>query len=165
MARKHYVEFYSPGTFFHESSRREIESWSIAAACQMAVSIKERYDAKPYGFRFITMIVAEPVPDGEGGMLKVEPKEVAKSPLHYLGGTVKLYHDIADVPENRTLRSNMRCNREPVAIENCNSWRFTGFFGEDELIVEGGKIVRRGDDKDLKTYRKEMRAEFEKKLA
>lgn len=44
-----------------------------------------------------------------------------------------------------------------VIIENTNSWRFTGPFGEKDVIVdENGEVIRRGDDADLVEYRAKM---------
>jgi hypothetical protein len=50
--RKHYVTFYSPGTFVSESSTLSIEDWDTAKAVEMAKNIQERHGAKPYGFRW-----------------------------------------------------------------------------------------------------------------
>lgn len=51
---KHFVIFYSPGTFVHETTEKEIAAWNTQAAMDMARGIKERYGATPYGFQFIT---------------------------------------------------------------------------------------------------------------
>ena len=45
---KHFVTFYSPGSFVAETTTREIESWDIRKAQEMADKISERYDATPY---------------------------------------------------------------------------------------------------------------------
>lgn len=99
--------------------------------------------------------------DGRGGELKIEPKELKRSPLHYLGGKVIRYDDIPDDDKNSILRSNMRCNDWPLVIENTNSWRFTGAFHEGEVICDAdGSIVRRASDADLAEYRTRKLAEF-----
>lgn len=51
---KHYVTFYSPGTFMPEETTKEIESWDIKKAKDMANNIVERYNSRPYGFMFTT---------------------------------------------------------------------------------------------------------------
>lgn len=155
--RKHFVEFFSPGTFLSESSQRAIESWDTKTAATMATEITERYNAKPYGFKFFTSIAAESIDDGEGGKLNVQPKEIARSGMYYLTGDLILFDD---APKG-TLRSNMRCNHWPICIENKNSWRFTGTFGANDFIVDKeGNTVRRGNDADLVEYRAKKIAEW-----
>jgi len=162
--RKHYVEFFSPGSFVSESRCKPIDSWDVAAAEAMADTILERYNAKPYGFRFKTRIVAEPVPDGAGGTLEVLPKTVDQSGMHYLGGTLLRYDDLEGDPKMEIARSNMRCNRHPIIIRNNNSWMFHGEFEEGDCIVEGGKVTTRGDDPELVEYRRRKNAEFQAEL-
>jgi hypothetical protein len=87
--RKNYVEFLCPGTFFSETSTREIEEWDTAAAAKIAKGIKARYGARPYGFRFACRIEADPIPDGEGGTLDVRQKTVEQSGIYFIGGTVE----------------------------------------------------------------------------
>ncbi len=157
--RKHYVTFYSPGTFFTEQTTKPIDDWDTKVAVEMAKTVLERYNAKPYAFRFFTQLEAEPVPDGEGGMLKVEPKEVESTHLFYLGGTLRNFDEVVEKndPKENILRSNMRGNRMWVIIENTNSWRFTGPFNQEDVIVDdAGEIVKRGDDTDLVEYRAKM---------
>ncbi len=48
---QHFVTFYSPGTFVHETSTEPISSWDVEAVKEMARSVKERYGATPFGFR------------------------------------------------------------------------------------------------------------------
>jgi len=160
--QQHFVDFFSPGTFFSEQSRKPIDAWDINLAVALSNDVLERHDAKPYGFQFVTCIVADPISDGEGGTLDVKPKEVERSDTHFIGGTVLRYDEILD-EEYRILRTNMQCNGWPVCIENCNSWRFTGAFNDDDVIVdEKGVIVRRGNDPDLLEYRNRQRIEWEK---
>ena len=163
---KHYVDFYSPGTFVSESSRRPIEAWDTTAAVELANGIMERHGAKPYGFRFVTMREHPPIDDGAGGFLEVTPKLVEQSGLHYLGGTVLTFDDLefTDTEQRkrwRICRDNMRCNDEPVIIMNDNSWRFTGFFGPEVCRISASGIIdRRGWDEDLKAYREKMIAQW-----
>lgn len=76
---KYTVTFYSAGTLISETTTRKIGEWSISAAVRMAESIKERHGATPYGFVFETCITADPIPDGQGGTLNVEPKSIKRS--------------------------------------------------------------------------------------
>lgn len=165
--RKHSVTFYSPGTFFPESSSRSISSWDTKLAVEMSKNIEERYGARPHSFRFSTMLTADPVPADDGGTLDVMPREVDKSPLYYLGGKILTYLDILERndPKDKILISNMEGNRMWVIIENINSYRFTGEFPEDACIVnENGEITRRGNDEDLRKYRAKKNKEKDEEL-
>ena len=159
--RKHQVRFYSPGTLFSESSVHDIDGWDTAKAVEMAERILERYNAKPYGFVFETLLVADDVPDGEGGTLRVESKRVAQSGVHFLGGKLETYDDVVarnDDKEN-ILRSNMRGNEQWIVCINTNSWRSTMPFDENDCIVDAsGKIIERGNDPKYVTYRAEQLA-------
>lgn len=149
---KHYVEFLSPGTFFSEQSRKPIDSWSIPEAVNIAAGITERHAAKPYGFRFVTMLEAEPISDGRGGTLEVKSREIERSGFHWLGGRVRTYDEVCadDLESERILRSNMQSNIYPAVVENNNSWKFTGEFSEGSVVVDGsGAIVRRADEPEL----------------
>lgn len=149
--REIFARFYSPGTLFAETSERRLETGTLEEAVQAAKSVKERHGATPYGFDLITKIVAPPVPDGEGGTLSVQPKEVDRKGRFYLGGKLLMYEDAED---GSIMASNMRCNRYPICIENTNSYRFTYYFEEGDAIVDPdtGKILRRGDEEDLVAY-------------
>lgn len=147
--RKHFVTFYSPGTMFAESDVVAIGTWLPVEAARMAKDITQRHGAKPYGFRFSTCIVARPVPDGEGGLLEVEPKEVARSGMFFLTGTVRIVKDIeakAD-PAERILLSNMKGNGWAACVQNDNSYRSTQPFTKEDVVVDwDGNIVASGAD-------------------
>ena len=51
---RHFVEFYSPGSFVAERTTRRIGSWDLDRAVEMSRGIKERHGSRPYGFRFQT---------------------------------------------------------------------------------------------------------------
>jgi hypothetical protein len=155
--RKHYVTFLSPGTFFPEQTSKEIIFWDVRAAVAMSKDIVERYYAKPYGFYFSTRIVHKPVPDGEGGFLKVDSKEVDRTGIYFLGGKIFTLDDIDNTDEkNNTIIFNMQYNC-PVAIENTNSFKSTLPFNEKDFVVdEQGNIIRRGDEPGLVAYRKRI---------
>lgn len=160
--KKHYVEFLSPGTFVSESSSREIDSWDIASAVLLSKEIDERHGAKPYGFRFTTRIEHSPIDDGEGGTLKVQPKEIDRSGIYYLGGTLYTYDEVVarNDPKEDILRSNMLCNDMWVIIENTNSWKFTNKFRNSDKIVDSlGRVIRAGSDPDLVEYTNLKKAE------
>jgi len=160
--RKHFVTFESPGTFVHETTTKPIESWDPKLAVEMAEQIKERYNATPFGFYFTTALCAEPVPDGEGGALNVEPKQVAKSGRHFLGGTLETVDDVRARrdPKETILLSNMEGNRTPIIITVIRGYKSTHVFGESDCIVgPDGKIGARGDDSKHVKYRERKAAE------
>ena len=136
--RKHYVKFYCPGSLFAETSTRDIDSWDVDKAVELSSGIIQRYSAKPYGFRFITVLTADPVSDGEGGMLDIQPKQVAESAMYYLGGEIHTLEEIkarAD-PKEEILLSNMQSNGWDKIIINNNSWRASQPFGDDDILLE-----------------------------
>lgn len=165
--RKHQVTFYSPGTFVSESSTHDIDSWDPVKAVEMSEKILERYNAKPYGFVFTTLLSAEDVPDGEGGSLKVEPKVVEKSGIYFLGGRLETYDEVVARNDNKEdiLRSNMRNNESWIVCINTNSYRSTIPFEEKDCIVNArGWVVQRGDDPKFVSYRAEQLAKRKAEL-
>ncbi len=160
--RRHFVLFLSPGTLFDETTTREIGSWDAAAAVSMAEQVRERHGARPYGFQFVTKIVSGGVPDGEGGILKVEPKEVARSGVYYIGGKLVT---VDDAPDGSILKSNMRGNDWPICCETKNGYSHMGVFGErDKIVGAGGSIVESGDDERYAVYRAQKMAEHEAEI-
>ncbi len=151
--RKHYVTFESPGTMFSESTTRPIAEWDVRVAVGMAETVLERYNAKPYGFYFSTRLAVDPVPDGEGGFLAVEEKEVARSGLHYLGGRLRTLDDVrADNKEKeRILRTNMECNDKGFmkligkrVTLFCANYIYTGKLvgvNDHDLLLEDAAVV------------------------
>jgi hypothetical protein len=127
---KHYVTFYSPGTFVHEQSTQEIESWNVAKAVEMARSIRERHGATPFGFSFSTR---------KRGPEDFNSKETARSKgMYYLGGTIETLEEIEarnDAGE-KTLVSNMRGNDWDRVIVNTNSWRIVQPFTDKDTLLE-----------------------------
>lgn len=129
MMEKHFVTFYSPGTFFSEQSSREIDSWDVGKAKKMADSISERYGATPYGFQFSTRTRKE----GD-----LDSKESNRSLMYYLGGKVETLAEVEarNLPEESILRSNMRGNNIERIIVNDNSYRFTAALHKDDIVLD-----------------------------
>ena len=164
---KHIVEFYSPGTFFFENSSKEISDWSVEKAILMSQSVVERYGAKPYAFRFYTLLVSDPVPDGRGGFLDVSSKEINKSKLYYLGGEIKTIEDIKQEnnKDNDILLSNMDCNYDSHIVVK-QMGRCRPFFEDSCIIDSQGNILAEGNDlkwKKLRDHQKDLKEEEYKK--
>jgi hypothetical protein len=146
---QHYVIFHSPGTFFDETSSREIDSWDTKKAVELREQILERHGARPYGFRFLTNLEADPVKDEDGNEMEIKPKKVKDSPMHFLGGRVETYKEIAErnLDSEEVLRSNMLINKWWTVITNTNSYRTTRQFdGEDVVVDAKGDIIDRASN-------------------
>ena len=127
--KKHFVTFYSPGTFMAEESTKPISAWDVDKAVEMARNIKERYAAKPYGFRFSTR---------ERGPDDLDSKVTKTSGLYWLGGKVETLADVerrAD-PKEDILRSNMRSNGWDKIVTNTNSWRWTMPLEKGDKVLD-----------------------------
>lgn len=125
---RHFVTFYSPGTFVAEESTRPIAAWDVVQAKAMAKTIKERHGATPYGFRFTTR--------GRGSA-DLDSREQARSPMYYLGGTVETLAEVEarNAPDEEILRSNMRGNGYDRIIVNTNSWKGTYPLMPDDIVL------------------------------
>jgi len=140
-----FCTYYSPGTFFLEQSRFEIETRSVAACATRAkADVKERHGAKPFAFRFT---------DGNGKSL---------SGLHYLTGKVIRLDEVPDDKEHSIMRSNMFDPDRCVVVENTNSYKHVSHFSEGDVIVDWeGNVVRRGDEPELVAYRAEVKKQYD----
>ena len=125
---KHYVIFYSPGSFVAERTDKEIDSWDVEKAKEMATEIKERHGARPYGFRFATR---------ERGDNDFDSKETQRSKMYFLGGEVWTIDELKarNNPRDRILISNMENNNWPRVVINNNSWEWTQPFMDGDEIV------------------------------
>lgn len=132
--KKHFVTFYSPGTFVSETSSRPIDSWDIDKAKDMARDISERYNATPYGFRFTTR---------ERSDEELDSKDIAHSAMYYLGGKIETLAEVKAraTDKESTLIGNMECNNVERIITNDNSWRFTAALEKDDVVLEWTKEV------------------------
>ncbi len=127
MKQKHYVTFYSPGTFFDEDTRVEIDSWNVDAAVAMSKDITERYGAKPYGFQFITRQLNDE---------DFEPSVSDNSCMYYLGGRVMTIEEVkSEMPDQSILIGNMECNGWGKVIVNTNSYRIIKPWRDDDVLL------------------------------
>jgi hypothetical protein len=127
--QKHFVTFYSPGTFVPEERTMPIDSWNEQDAVKMARGIVERHSAKPFGFRFTTRA---------RGDNDLDSKVVDQSGMYYLGGKVRTAEEVlaGTDPKEDTLRFNVRVNGIKRVIVNDNSWRFTGAMNDDDVLLD-----------------------------
>jgi hypothetical protein len=128
MVEKHFVEFLSPGTMEAESDIKEINAWDVDSAVEMAREIKQRHNARPYGFRFLTR---------SRGDADLDSKVTATSNLYYLGGRVETLAEVEarNDPKESILRSNMRCNGWNKIVTNDNSWRWTQPLRDGDIVL------------------------------
>lgn len=127
--QKHFVTFYSPGTFMSETTSRPIDSWDIERAKEMAHDVVERYGATPYGFQFSTRARDDD---------DLDSKQSAESPFYHLGGKVETLAEVEkrNDPKEDILRSNMRCNGYDRIVVNDNSWRSVRPLGKTDVILD-----------------------------
>ena len=127
--KQDFVEFLSPGTFVNEVTVRPIDSWDVHEAIEMARSIKERYNARPFGFRFFTR---------ERGPEDLDSHVTEKSNIYYLGGKIETIEDVRkrNDPKERILLDNMEANGFDRIIINENSWRWTAPLEEGDVVLQ-----------------------------
>ena len=113
---KHFVTFYSPGTFVYEHTTKEIKSWDVDLAVKMSKKIKERYDAIPIFFQFSTR---------SRGKNDLDSKETKRSKRYYINCKVKTYQQIVERndPNEEILRSNMRINKFDRIASPITGWK------------------------------------------
>lgn len=129
MMKKHFVIFFSPGTFVAEHTERPIERWNIDEAMAMARGITERHGATPYAFQFTTRARNES---------ELDSKEIKRSGTYYLGGTILTVEDIKvrNDPRDRILISNMEGNGWSKVVDNRNSWRWIQPLLEGDVVLD-----------------------------
>ena len=126
---KHFVTFFSPGTFFDEETTKPIKSWDVEEASGMAHTVLERYDATPFAFQFSTR---------SRGDDDLDSKESGTSPMYYLGGRIETRDQIMarNDPKEDILRRNMRSNDIDRVIVNDNSWRTIRPLRATDIILD-----------------------------
>lgn len=125
---KHFVTFYSPGSFVAETTERPIDTWDVPTAQKMAKSIKERHGATPYGFRFTTR---------GRGKDDLDSKVIATSPMHYLGGKVETLAEVEarNDPRDKILIQNMRGNGYERVVTTTNGYRWTQPLDKGDVVL------------------------------
>jgi hypothetical protein len=126
---KHFVTFYSPGTFVHVTTEKPIDAWDVEAAQAMAHDISERYGATPFGFQFSTRTRG---PDD------LDSQVSARSAHYYLGGKIETLAEVEarNDPKESILRSNMSGNGYDKIVVNTNSWKVTVPFRDGDVLLD-----------------------------
>jgi hypothetical protein len=131
--KKHFVTFLSPGSFVHEETTIAIDSWDVEKAKELAHGIRERYGATPFAFVFTTR---------SRKAVELDSKEVKRSGRHYLGGRVMTLEEVKrEMPDAKTLISNMEWNDYARVIVNDNSWRTIQPLDEDDVVLAWDKAA------------------------
>lgn len=127
--QRHFAVFMSPGTFAPETTERPIDSWDPKVAMDMARTVRERYNATPFGFYFTTRT---------RGPNDLDSKVTATSHRYYLGGTIRTAEDVlaGTDPAEDILRFNVRANHIKRLLVNDNSWRFTTELKDDDVVLD-----------------------------
>lgn len=125
---QHFVTFLSPGTFVAEQSTKPVPSWDVDLAVAMSADIQERHSARPYGFYFTTRGREDH---------ELDSKVIAKSPMHYIGGKVETLEEVEarNAPDEKILRSNMRCNGFGRIWTTTEGWRWTQPLNDDDVVI------------------------------
>lgn len=126
---KHYVSFYSPGTFISECTSKEIDSWDVEKAKEMARDIKDRYGSNTYGFRFRTQ-------NHSDDDMTVQVTKL--SGMYFFSGTIRSISFIIlqDKPEEKILRSNMITNGWDSVIEINNPHKLVLPFEKGDVLLD-----------------------------
>ena len=124
---RHFVTFFSPGTFVAEATTKPIDSWDVEAAKEMAVSITERYNATPYAFRFTTRSRSD---------ADLDSKVVRNSPTYYLGGKIETLAEVEAREPGSILAGNMRCNGWDRIVTTTKGWKWSQPMEKDDVVLE-----------------------------
>ena len=130
--KKHFVTFYSPGSFMSEETEKPIDSWDVEKAVKMAKRIMERHGATPYGFCFTTR---------ERKINELDAHVSKTSHMYFLGGEVLTLQQVKDRNDlsDRILISNMESNNFDRIIVNTNSWKITLPLEKEDVVLPWDK--------------------------
>jgi hypothetical protein len=125
---KHFVKFYSPGTFVAETTEKTIDSWDIETAKKMAAKITERYNATPYAFKFTTRSREDK--DLDSHVTKT-------SPMYYLNCKVVTLAEIKkrNDPKDSILISNMEGNGWDKVVQSTKGWQWTQPLEKGDVVL------------------------------
>ena len=129
MMTKHFVTFYSAGTFVHEATTRPIDSWDVPTAVKMSQTVVERYNSTPHSFRFSTHV---------RGDNDLDSTITATSPLYYLRGRIETREQVEarNDPTEQILRNNMRYHNIDRVVVTDTPWRAVHPFNHDDVLLD-----------------------------
>ncbi len=125
---KHFVTFFSPGTFVAEQNVQKIDSWDVGEACRRAKKIKQRYGAVPYCFQFSTR---------SRGPDDLDSKESKTSHRYFINCKVETLEEVEarNDPKEKILRSNMRGNGYDRIATTIEGWKWTQPMQERDVCL------------------------------
>lgn len=125
---RHFVTFYSPGTFFAEQTTLPIDLWDVEQARKMAEGVTERYDAKPYAFQFSTRSRADD---------ELDSRVKASSGMYFINCKVRTLEEVeaANDPKEKTLLANMRGNGFAAVAQTVSEWKWTQPVREGDIAL------------------------------
>ena len=129
LMKKHFVTFYSPGTFIVETVEKPIDSWDVGTAVKMSMKISERYNAKPYGFQFTTRARAKD---------ELDSKVIKKSCFYYISGKIETLEEVEarnDLTDS-ILISNMRVNKWKRVVVTHTPWRWAQQLQDSDIVLD-----------------------------
>jgi len=126
--KKDYVKYLSAGTFTAEETIKEIDSWDVNKAVQMAKEITERHGAKPYAFYFTTK---------GRGEFDLDSKVIKSSPTYYINGEVSTLEEIKSrkLFSDNILISNMECNGWNRVVTTYNPSSRPQPLNDDDIVL------------------------------
>jgi hypothetical protein len=138
MMEQHFVTFFSPGTFFAEQTTLPIDSWDVEQAKQMAATVTERYNAKPYAFQFSTRSRSDS---------ELDSSVSAKSKMYFINCRIRTVAEVEanSDPKEQTLLANMKGNGWGAIAQTITGWKWSQPFEEgDVLLTEDGQVITAG---------------------
>ena len=129
---KHFVTFYSPGSFVAEQTTQPIDAWDNATALALASNLVERHGARPYGFRFTTRT---------RGDADLDSKVAATSPMHYFNAKIETMAEVEAREPGSILAKNMRCNGWSHIVTTLSGYRWSAPLKQDDVVLDATGAV------------------------
>ena len=125
---KHFVTFFSPGTFVAETDVQAIDSWDVGEAQRRVKHVKQRYGAIPYAFQFSTR---------SRGPDDLDSKVSKTSCTYFVNCKVETRDEVEarNDPKEDILRSNMRINGYDRIATTIEGWKWTQPMGERDVCL------------------------------